>query len=53
MDVACLKKLQPLVLLHRHDTTQRSGDAGIVDNRRLNEKSEAVAFKTVRERYAT
>lgn len=33
--------------------TQRSGDAGIVDNRRLNEKSEALAFKTVRERYAT
>lgn len=32
--------------------TQRSGDAGIVDNRRLNEKSEALAFKTVQERYA-
>lgn len=32
--------------------TQRSDDAGIVDNRRLNEKSEALAFKTVRERYA-
>ena len=42
------------VLAHKmNDTTQRSGDAGIVDNRRLNEKSEAVAFKTVRERYAT
>ena len=34
------------------EVTQRSGDAGIVDNRRLNEKSEAVAFKTVSERYA-
>ena len=33
------------------DVTQRSGDAGIVDNRRLNEKSEAAAFKTVSERY--
>ena len=32
--------------------TQRSGDAGIVDNRQLNEKSEALAFKTVQERYA-
>ena len=32
--------------------TQRSGDAGLVDNRRLNEKSEALAFKTVQERYA-
>ena len=32
--------------------TQRSGDAGIVDNRRLNETSEALAFKTVQERYA-
>ena len=34
------------------DATQRSGDAGIVDNRRLNEKSEEAAFKTVSERYA-
>ena len=33
-------------------TTQRSGGAGIVDNRRLNEKSEALAFKTMQERYA-
>ena len=35
-----------------NDVTSRSGDAGIVDNRRLNEKSEAVAFQTVNERYA-
>ena len=34
------------------DVTQRSGDAGIVDSRRLNVKSEAAAFKTVGERYA-
>ena len=32
--------------------TQRSSDAGIVDNRRLNEECEALAFKTVQERYA-
>ena len=36
----------------RLDATQRSGDAGIVDSRRLNEKSEVAAFKTVSERYA-
>ena len=35
-----------------NDVTSRSGDAGIVENRRLNEKSEAVAFQTVNERYA-
>lgn len=33
--------------------TRRSSDAGIVDNRRLNKKSKALAFKTVQERYAT
>lgn len=33
--------------------TRRSSDAGIVDNRRLNKKSEALAFKTVQQRYAT
>ena len=33
--------------------TRRSSDAGIVDNRRLNEKSEALAVKTVQQRYAT
>ena len=35
-----------------NEVTSRSGDAGIVDNRRLNKKSEADAFKTVSERYA-
>ena len=35
-----------------NEVTSRSGDAGIVDNRRLNEKSEAEAFNTVSERYA-
>ena len=35
-----------------NEVTSRSGDAGIVDNRRLNEKSEEIAFKTVNERYA-
>lgn len=33
------------------DATRRSGDAGIVDSRRLNEKSEAAAFKAVGETY--
>lgn len=33
--------------------TRRSSDAGIVDNRRLNKKSKALAFKTVQQRYAT
>lgn len=36
-----------------NSATQKSGDAGIVDNRRLNEKSEALAFKTVQARYAS
>ena len=35
-----------------NEVTSRAGDAGIVDNHRLNEKSETVAFKTVSERYA-
>ncbi len=35
-----------------NEVTSRSGDAGLVDNRRLNEKSETDAFKTVSERYA-
>ena len=35
-----------------NEVTSRSGDAGIVDNRRLNNKSEAEAFKTISERYA-
>lgn len=34
------------------EVTQRSGDAGIAGNRRLNKRSEAAAFKTVSERYA-
>ena len=35
-----------------NEVTSRSGDAGIVDNSRLNKKSETDAFKTVSERYA-
>ena len=34
------------------EATQRSGDAGIAGNRRLNEQSKAAAFRTVSERYA-
>ncbi len=49
--IVARRKLKILWYL-MHAATQRPGDAGIVDNDRLNDKAKAVVYKLMEQRYA-